>query len=241
MSGSDIAPTSAPSANAAHEHSILQNLLPHLLRLLRREPALVITTGYLLVALAGIYYNESFYSKFGIPVLTLSQIGDFLVAGVQQPMAPLLVLSTLPIVWLIDLFNSRLRTRQIASLARLRALPHPTTWQRWWMRILIRRIHQYWWRRFAYVVVVVVYGWLFVHLYAEYRAEEVKEGAGLHVNVWINGATDPLPAKSPSWTYLGAASSYVFLFDHDAGRVQIVPVNSIVRIEPASAIPKSKP
>lgn len=77
--------------------SPLLELLPHILRTLQREPALAITLIYAFVAMAGIFYNFSFYRRFDIPVLTLSQIGDFLVAGIQQPMALVLVASTFPL------------------------------------------------------------------------------------------------------------------------------------------------
>jgi len=60
-----------PVADAA---SPLQSLLPHVLDTLRREPAVAITLCYLLVAMAGIFYNYWFYRAFDIPVLTLSQI-----------------------------------------------------------------------------------------------------------------------------------------------------------------------
>lgn len=87
-------------------YSALAPFLPHVLRTFRREPALALTVAYLLVAMAGIYYDYWFYQRnFGIPVLTLSQISDFLVAGLQQPTALALVVLTLPVCWILDRNN----------------------------------------------------------------------------------------------------------------------------------------
>src|SRR4051812_32769509 len=108
MSGSESALRGgdAAAAHTAATSSVLLNLLPHVVQTLRREPALGITICYLLVAMAGIFYNYSFYRQFGIPILSLSQIGDFLVAGIQRPMALLLVASTFPLCWLADTINA---------------------------------------------------------------------------------------------------------------------------------------
>jgi len=88
------ATASRPTADAEQPVSALFEVLPHVLRTLRREPALVITLTYVLVAMAGIFYDYAFYRQFDIPALSLSQISDFLGAGIQQPMAIVLVLST---------------------------------------------------------------------------------------------------------------------------------------------------
>ncbi|HEU4664605.1 MAG TPA: hypothetical protein VFS55_11285, partial [Dokdonella sp.] len=118
------APARPPSA------SPLQDVLPHVWDTLRREPAVAITLAYLLVAMAGIFYNYWFYRAFGIPVLTLSQIGDFLVAGLQQPMALVLVLSTFPLCWLMDFFNARSRRKDMRNLEFLRSVAALGAWQR---------------------------------------------------------------------------------------------------------------
>ncbi len=125
MSVARIEPPASVDAHRAPavQTSTLLNALPHLLKTLRREPAVAITLGYILVALAGIFYNYSFYRRFGIPVLTLSQITDFLVAGLQQPIALLLLLSTFPMIWLFDKHNQHLRRKQDEKRRQLAAAP----------------------------------------------------------------------------------------------------------------------
>ncbi len=220
------------SATSSQEPtSVLSAITPHIFRTLRREPALAITLAYLFVAMAGIFYNYTFYRKFEIPVLTLSQVSDFLVAGIQQPMALLLVFSTLPIVWLIDLFNSFTRRRRTAKREALIESGIDSTFKR--VRLLRLQNPPRWFTVAAYAVAIVGYGWTFVQLYADHRADEVERGDAPPVTVWLAGSAEPLASKSKGWTYLGAVSSYVFVYDHDARRAQILPVNSVARIQPA--------
>lgn len=213
--------------------SPLFEMLPHIVRTLRREPALAISLTYLLVAMAGIFYDFSFYQRFDIPVLTLSQIGDFLVAGIQQPMALVLVLSTFPLCWLFDRINMRGRRRRAAEILRLRARPSLSEWQRGRLSMIEWLNGRRWYTQVLYVVVVLAYGWTFVGLYANHRADAVRRGEAGEVRVWMNGSAGPLaPGRSKNWTYLGAIASYVFVYDRDGGQAAILPVNGIARIEP---------
>ncbi len=227
-----IAATSrAPTAS----YSVLDTVTPHIFRTLRREPALAITLAYLFVAMAGIFYNYTFYLKFGVPVLTLSQVSDFLVAGIQQPMALLLVLSTLPLVWLIDRFNAYTRRRRSERREKLRLSGDVSLWNR--MRMWVLQAPPRWITIPAYLVAVFGYGWTFVQVYAYHRADEVERGDAAQVTIWLTGAPDPLVSKSKSWTYLGAVSNYVFVYDHDSRQAAVLPVNNIARILPAVGEP----
>ncbi len=110
--------------------SALFEVLPHVLRTLRREPALVITLTYALVAMAGIFYDYAFYRQFDIPALSLSQISDFLGAGIQEPIAIVLVLSTFPLCWLFDRINIWGRRRRAAEGRAAKAAPSLDAWKR---------------------------------------------------------------------------------------------------------------
>jgi hypothetical protein len=228
MSGSDLPIAAREPAPA----SPLLKMLPHILRMLRREPAVAITIGYLLVAMTGIFYNYSFYAQFGIPVLTLSQVGDFLVTGVQQPMAILLVLSTLPVCWTMDYFNTRSRRKEALRLVSARQSGDTSIWMRMRIGFLSWRVEQLWFMQIMYFVVIVLYGSIFVSNYATYRADKARAGNVTQVRVWLNGQADALESKSPTWTYLGAVGNYLFVFDAAANRSVILPVNGIARIEP---------
>lgn len=221
------------------QYSALQAVLPHVLRTFKREPALALTACYLFVALAGIYFDYGFYQRgFGIPILSLSQIGDFLAAGLQQPFALALLVSTLPLCWLIDRLNLRRRRKEAARRTRLQALSQPT----WWQRLQLRHIDWHLgftrWVPLFYLLIVLVYGWNFILLYSAYRIHAVKAGNVPRVIVRMNGDAADLRASDPKgWGYLGAVSNYVFVYDPVAKKSLVLPVNAIQRVEPEG--PKS--
>jgi hypothetical protein len=234
-------PAKTPPAGEVEEPiSALFEVLPHVLRTLRREPALVITLTYLLVAMAGIFYDYAFYRQFDIPALSLSQISDFLAAGIQEPIAIVLVLSTFPICWLFDRINLWGRRRRAAEGERLKAMPSPTWWQRRRLAFIVTMNDRRNYMRLVYALVIVAYAWTFVSGYAQYKAEAVKRGEGLEVDVRMNDGAVLATASGGGkpWLYLGAISQYVFVYDRDAGRAKILPTNAIAAIEP---IPGAKP
>jgi hypothetical protein len=231
-----------PAGQVAQPVSALFEVLPHVLRTLRREPALVITLTYLLVAMAGIFYDYAFYRQFDIPVLSLSQISDFLGAGIQEPMAIVLVLSTFPLCWLFDRINIRGRRRRAAEGERLKAMPSLTWWQQRRLAFIVGMNERRTYMRVMYVVIVVAYAWTFVSNYAGHRAEAVKRGEAPEVRIRSSGG-DWIPTQAGGetpWLYLGAISQYVFVYDREARRSRIVPVNAIGEIDPLPG-PDAKP
>lgn len=231
------APRAAPQAETSPQsYSALQAVVPHILATFKREPALALTACYLFVALAGIYYDYGFYQRgFGIPVLTLSQIGDFMVARLQQPMALVLLVSTLPLCRLIDRFNTRTRRKDAARRERLQGLPRFAWWQRLQMRYINWHLGVTRWVPVLYLSLVLVYGWNFIWIYSIYRARAVEAGDVPRVTVRMNGdAADLRAADLKGWGYLGAVSNYVFLYDPVARHSLVVPVNAIQRIQPVA-------
>jgi len=235
----ETAPRLPDESSRKAPESALVGLFPHFLDTLRREPAFSISIVYILVAMAGIFYDEAFYRKFDIPVLSLAQIGDFLTAGIQQPVALVLVATTFPLCWLFDRINMRYRRKQRIKLERLRALPAPSTYQKVRLLYLGWRVEQLWYTRLSYLAVVIAYGWMFVSFYAEYRAAAAKQGDAAEVRVWLNGDTAEAAPRSPQ-IYLGAIANYVFVYDPSNSRSSILPVNAIARIEPVPR-PAGKP
>lgn len=223
----------ASDAAAPPHDSALHALLPHILEAFRREPALALTAAYLLVALAGIYYDYSFYQQgFGIPVLTLSQIGDFLVAGLQQPVALLLMVTAFLLCWVVDRYNTGKRREHLARLAELRAMPRRTWWQERLRRLLEWKTGALWFTQLMYVVFVAIYGWWLVGWYAADRVKAVERGDAAQVEIQMNGSAGLLrSSESTRWSYLGAVSNYVFVYDVAAKQAMILPVNAIARLQ----------
>ena len=234
---SPIVPAATPSSS---DKTVLHVVMPHVLDTLKREPALAITLAYLLVALAGIYFNVSYYDEFGIPILTLSQISDYLVAGLQRPMALVLALSTFPLVWGIDYLNARRRRRDVVRREELLSRGPPKGWDRVRMRWYAR---PRWVAGCGYLIIVFFYGWLFVSKYAHFEAKDVRQGEAAQVRVALSAptATAQDVDLSQPVVYLGAVTNYVFVYDPRSRHSAILPVNNIVRIEPVSAEPDNRP
>jgi len=212
------------SGSPAPERGIspLLDLLPHFFETLKREPALAISLTYLLVAMAGIFYDVAFYKKFAIPVLSLAQLGDFLTAGIQQPIALVLVASTFPICWLFDRINMRHRRRQRVEIERLKLVDAPRPYERLRLRYLGWRVGQIWEQRLAYLAVIVAYGWLFVGFYADYRADAAKQGLWDRVNANKEKFTDP--------TILNAIKKYKALVDEGLFNKNITSATFVVSL-----------
>src|SRR6185312_6656047 len=164
------------------------------------------------------------------------------VAGLQQPMALALVVLMLPICWVLDRINIRNNRKHAGQRECLRALPQLTLrqnlrlyWARWNLSAASR-----WLTQIGYLVIIFFYGWLFVSIFAGYRADAIRRGAGPQVTLRLDGeAVDLRAGGAPTWTYLGAVSNYVFVYDHVAKQAMILPVNAIARIQPAPV--KGKP
>lgn len=236
MDAPAIEPASDAEPPAVETVSPLLAIVPHVRRLLHREPALVVTVGYLLLATAGLAYSYGFYGRFDVPILSLLQLGDFLVAGIVQPAAILLMLSTLPLCWLMDRWNMHVFHKQVRTVRNLRA-QGPLTWfQRKRLAYLeshVAQVRHGGQLRMAYLLVVVLYGWLFVSIYGGYRAAAIKRGEAQQVVVWLNGESGRLaPPKAGDWTYLGATGSYLFIYDQQAQQVQVLPVNAVAHVQP---------
>ena len=225
----------AEASEESTQESALRSLLPHVFGLFRREPALGITVAYLFVAMAGIFYVDRFYQRFNIPVLSLSQISDFLTAGVQRPVALLLVLSTLLVIAVFDWFNVRSRRRYRRAFARLTEVENPSWSQRLRIRWLTWQLFRgHWYMHLAYAGVLFCYSWVFVSLYADAQVRRIQQGQAQEVRVWMSDGQVLAASSGDAWRYLGAVSNYVFVYDGASRRAQILPVQSVGRIEPVS-------
>jgi hypothetical protein len=147
----------------------------------------------------------------------------------------------------MDLVNARSRRKDMRSLAFLRSATTLGAWQRLRLRFLEWRVGEMWYTQLGYLMLVVVYGWAFVGLYARYRSDAIRRGEGPRVEVWMNGEQQPLAAAAAGsgWTYLGAVANYVFVYDRSLQQAMILPVNAVARLQPvpkpADAAARARP
>jgi hypothetical protein len=86
-----------------------------------------------------------------------------------------------------------------------------------------------------YAAIVAVFGWWLVGWYAADRVEAVNRGDVAQVEIRMGGAAEMLrSSESTQWSYLGAVSNYVFVYDVAAKRAMILPVNAIASLQPVA-------
>lgn len=217
-----------PVADGSDDSLVLQ-----FVQRVRREPALLFTTAYLLLSMLGLWCSYWFYRGFRLPVLDYLQASDFLVAGVRDPVYALVLLAGVGIVLLVS-WPETLRLRNPARVRALcarhrgwRLLFTPsalTSWQSTGLRPLTAMV--------AAVGLTMVAG---SALYVSSRAQTIRQdGAGNPVLVQFSGqlSTPLRPAR-----LLGTSSAFVFLWWPDQQRAEAVPIATIARLQAPSLRP----
>lgn len=217
----------AATADPARDESIVRRLW----NVFRREPMLLVTSSYLFVSVVGLWDSYWFYRRFEIPILEYMQISDYFVSGLRRPAYLVLLLVTL-VVSVLVLWPERWRQRNPARVAAVE--------RRWWGRVLFPRRSD-WWMYFglhpetmATVSSLVVMAFLMQTEGSE-RGRRIHDGAGDRVNVRVGEARGDLAGN---WRLLGTSSAFVFLWDPDARRAEVVPIESLSGLSPA---PRAEP
>ena len=206
---------------AAVPAAVRGSLVARGVRVLRREPVLFVTLGYLFVSFIGLWANYWFYGRFGIPVLEYMQASDFLVAGVRQPGYALVLAGAVLLALLIS-WPERYRRARPDRVEALR--------QRWWGRLLFHSPGRF--LRMA-PETGLVFGsfWILIwalFAYVQGQADDVGRGGGHGVRVTLAGARAPMTGDT---RLLGTTAGFVFLYWPSDRRAEAVPVESIARIE----------
>jgi hypothetical protein len=229
-----IASTPVPSPPDAPAS---ESWVVRLLRLLRREPGLLVTVAYLLVSFVGVWCSYWFYSSFGLPILSYMQAGDFLVAGLRDPtyLAWLAGYGVLMAAVTWPAFYWRKRPEHVAAIR-----------QRLWGRIVFPRNYdpmrakRAWKRAWSWspetaLAFGLLWGGIWILMgYVLGKAERIKSGGGDHVQVTMAGSSQPLAGEA---RLLGTTSGYVLLYWPDDKRAEAVSADAIGRIQ---SLPRRK-
>lgn len=100
-------------------------------RLLRQEPALIVSAGYVLLSLLGLWSSYFFFLRFQLSILDYLQISDFLVAGLRDPAYAGILAGGILLAILVG-WPDTLRRRNPAKVEALRA-------RHWGWRVLFSR------------------------------------------------------------------------------------------------------
>ena len=167
----------------------------------REHPALLVSTFYVAASTIGMFYSWAYLQHFGINVFNYAQLGDFLLASLKEPSTWALVALAATLIYIDNSSSRRVEKKQ------------PGKWTRWYGSPRYRLVNN-----FGAILVVLV----IIYAYASRQAHETKAGEGKLVDV----AFDEGGAVKTS-TLLGTTGQFVFLYDADAERVDIHPIEGI--------------
>lgn len=185
---------------------------------LRADTGLALTLGYVMLTLVGMAYLARFYAAFQINIFDYADAGDFLLAGLRDPLVMVFTLGPVPGAWLYMRLVGWFDRRTPVALRPMR-----------WGNELWERT-----RRPLLLLLILTWTTAAVLSYARTSARRVHEGHGKAVVVeYMNTAVDTaggpgVPAR-PLFL-LGTTARYVFLFDPARPGAIIVPVGNVARI-----------
>ncbi|MEG0183794.1 MAG: hypothetical protein RR704_10110 [Stenotrophomonas sp.] len=197
------------------------------LRRMRREPALLFSSAYLLVSLLGLWCSYWFYRGFALSILDYMQPSDFLVAGIRDPAYVLLLALGVLLVLLVS-WPETLRLRNAAKLEQLRAR------NRMWRLVLSRSLLTSWdvlGLRPLTAMTLAVAAFMAVGAanYVQVRGAQVREhGHGEVVRVQLTGDPMPLPGTA---RLLGSSSAFLFVWWPQQRRAEAIPIAAVRRVQ----------
>ncbi|HKJ17278.1 MAG TPA: hypothetical protein VJ984_08015 [Xanthomonadales bacterium] len=172
--------------------------------LLNEHPALLVSILYVSASAIGMFFSWDFLRRFGVNVFHYSQLSDFLLVSLKEPITWLLVFAAVSAM----LFDNAM-SRRYQKKGKLR-------WMRWYGSNRYRSVN--------YLVsagMMVLFLWVF----SDRIAEETIQGKGDYVEVQLADDSDPKSAM-----LLGTTGQFIFLYDPETKVVDIHPNENIQTI-----------
>lgn len=203
--------------------------IDRLVRLLKREPVLVVSLVYALVSAMGMWSHYWFYRRLDFPILEYLQGADLFVIGLRRPDYFLVVLAVLAFVR-VSLVPVRWAARN-PERARALAARHP--WIRW--VFLFPDDRKRWLvSGLSFETQLVLFGLVlslqYLLVWSVLNANRVVEGRSdlPQVRLTLAGADAPVPGQA---RLLGTTSAYVLVWWPGPKQVEVFPVANLARIE----------
>ena len=169
--------------------------------ILRENPALLVSAFYVAASTIGMFYSWAYLHRFGVNVFNYAQLSDFLLASLKEPSTWALVALAALLVYFDNASSRRVEKKQPGKLFR------------WYGSPRYRFINN-----FAAITIVLI----FIYSFATKQARDTKAGEGKLVDV-----TFAEGGAAKTSTLLGTTGQFVILYDADAERVDIHPIEGI--------------
>jgi hypothetical protein len=139
---------------------------PHpLLLLMREHPALAVTSAYAAASFIGVMFSFAFYIELGVNFFNFADISDLLMAVLREPVTLLLFVGGVAVAWMLRSYYRW----EWSWFQR-----HPP--RRWLARACCRLSQSNYHSAWSDVVGVIACTFLFITLYGEHKADQVREG-----------------------------------------------------------------
>ena len=182
-------------------------------RIIREHPTLVLTLLYIGLTFVGVVHDFFFYLYFKINVLDYSETGDFLLAGLKNPLAVLLAILPVPLFIIVRRWGRTLRRRS-------------SVYQQYQERLDRMGWNSLTARGLGAVLFILVYITLFNELYAFAEAKRMHDGKGRRVSFLRNDGISP--DERP--ILLGTTSKFVFFYYPSRKATEIVPIDNLTAL-----------
>ncbi len=189
--------------------------------LLQQNPGLGVTLIYLAISLIGLMFSWALFSEFNVNIFNFTEVSDFLLAALREPMTFVMAGSALLVTWLIDwLTMHETRYWNIKSPKSKLAKAY----------VKSQKLGRH---PIARVFIFMLYSYLFISLYGSWKGQEIKAGKGQVIRVQL---TEPVPDRHGEnqvvieGILLGSTNKYLFLYDPESGITSAMPEENIVRV-----------
>ena len=193
--------------------------------LLQQNPGLGVTLIYLVISLIGLMFSWALFSEFNVNIFNFTEVSDFLLAALREPMTFVMAGSALLVTWIIDwLTMHEARYWNIKSPKSKIAKAY----------VKSQKLGRH---PIARVFIFVLYSYLFISIYGSWKAKEIKAGKGQVIRVQL---TEPVPDSRGEnqsgngvvieGTLLGSTNKYLFLYDPESRITSAMPEENIVRV-----------
>ncbi len=194
-------------------------------KLLRNNPGLTLTLGYVTASLVGLLFSWSLLRRFGLNILDYTEVTDFLIAALREPLTFVVAASAIPVVYLL---------RWLAGLERKFWQRHPprTAMLKRYTRLAERAYRD----PLAETFILLAYAFLFIMLYSEWKADQIRAGNGQRVDIEIGWEDE---TSRVNRILVGGTTRFLFVYDIDGGRMEAIPHESMLRVLSIPKKPKT--
>ncbi len=193
--------------------------------LLHQNPGLGVTLIYLAISLIGLMFSWSLFSEFDVNIFNFTEVSDFLLAALREPMTFVMAGSALLVTWLIDwLTMHESRYWKIKS-------PKSTIAKAYVKSQKLSR------HPVSRVFIFLLYSYLFISIFGGWKAKQIKAGEGQVIRVQLTepiadgrGESQAGDSSVVEGILLGSTNKYLFLYDPESGITSAMPEENIVRV-----------